>query len=47
MSTKSTVPPPRFIDRIRGLINKMFGRPGRKPHHAKPLRAALVREGRQ
>ena len=37
MFVNSTAPsPPGFIDRVRDLIAKIFGRPGRKPHHAEP-----------
>jgi hypothetical protein len=31
--------PPGFIDRVRDLIAKVFGWPGRKPEGAKPVSA--------
>jgi hypothetical protein len=35
MFVNSAAPsPPGFIDRVRDLIAKTFGRPGRKPHDA-------------
>ena len=31
--------PPSFIDRVRDLIAKVFGSPGRAPHGAEPATA--------
>jgi hypothetical protein len=43
MFVNSTAPsPPGFIDRVRDLIAKIFGRPGRKPHAAEPELAAAA-----
>ena len=43
MFVNSTAPsPPGFIDRVRDLIAKIFGRPGRKPHDAEPEPAAAA-----
>jgi hypothetical protein len=37
MFVNSAAPsPPRFIDRVRDLIAKIFGQPGHKPHNAEP-----------
>jgi hypothetical protein len=43
MFVNSTAPsPPGFIDRVRDLIAKIFGRPGRKPHDAEPALAGAT-----
>ena len=43
MAVNSTAPsPPGFIDRVRDLIAKIFGRPGRKPHDAEPALAGAT-----
>jgi hypothetical protein len=43
MFVNSAAPsPPRFIDRVRDLIAKIFGQPGHKPHNAEPALAGAA-----